>query len=231
MDYCFLVQHVSQELADVRTFGFTYGLAPFEFEPGQAVQVGIPDFPGQTGIVTISSSPTQRSLFEITVRRGGEFGTKFYDTVKSGDMISMTQPSGTFCLEAEDTRPLCFIGRDFSIPAARSFYHYLADVKSTRPYALLHELSHPDNQLFHYEFNQPRLNHFQYRLTLDQPEKPPQWNGSLGAINTELIQFVLPQFSETVFYLAGERKDVDYYREQVAALAVPAAQVHCDYWS
>jgi ferredoxin-NADP reductase len=231
MDYCCLVQHISQELADARTYGFSYGMSPFEFEAGQAVVVGVPDFPGVEGTVTISSSPTHRSSFELTIKRAGEFGAKFYDTVKIGDMISLRQPSGDFCLRAEETHPLCFLARDGAVTAARSFYHYLSDQKSTRRFTLLHELSDPGQQLFHYEFDQPQLEHFHYHLTLDQPERPPSWNGSMGPVTPELIARVVPEPMTTLFYVAGERKDADYFRQQLAALAVPAEWVRCDYWS
>ncbi|MBL8150591.1 MAG: hypothetical protein JNN15_11750 [Blastocatellia bacterium] len=228
----YIVQHIHQDLADVRSYTFDFGLSPFRFEPGQFV-VGSIDYHSERlqAALTLSSSPTNRESFELTVKRTGNFGTKFYDVVQEGDVIEMTQPSGPFKLDINDTRPIFFIGRDYTVPAARGFYRYLVETNSTRPFALVHEISSPNELLYNEEFSSGKLKTFVRFAMLDAEIRPEGWRGLMGRISAPIIEKIVKQLNNTVFYVSAEGVDMKYFKAELAKLPIDPQNIHLERWS
>ncbi|HMZ80893.1 MAG TPA: FAD-dependent oxidoreductase [Acidobacteriota bacterium] len=228
----FVVQKITQELADVRSYTFHFGLMRFQFEPGQFVVASL-DSKGidAQGALTLSSSPLHPTAFELTVKRSGGFGTTFYDTVEEGDIISIGSAKGPFMLPREGTQPVCFISRDYCIPAARSYYRFLTDTKATRPFLLLHEITNPTQILYHQEFTRPAWNGFARLIFLDSPTKPANWTGPHTRITRSIIQRIIKRPDDTLFFITGEGPVIKYYKEQFEGLNLPPRNIHYERWS
>src|SRR3546814_8999173 len=69
---------------------------PFDFLPGQFLQVEVEPEAGKPGrrSYTIASSPTQRAYVELTVKREeqGAVSRHLHDSVSVGDLVKVTGP-------------------------------------------------------------------------------------------------------------------------------------------
>lgn len=226
----FTVRKITQEMTDVRTYTFGYGPYPFEFEPGQFAIVHLNN--DIQGPLTFSSSPTDKGQFEMTVKRTGNFGTRFYDTIRAGDPVPIATPMGKFILEREKAYPVCFIGRDYAITAARSFHRFLVATPPVRQFTLLHEISGFDQVLYDAEFrNHPVFEGFTRILTLDQPTRSGGWTGPLGRVTPRMFQGLYEESPDIRFYAAGEGIDIAFYKNQLQTAGIPKSNVLVERWS
>ncbi len=226
----FQIRKVTQELSDVRSYAFDFGNSRFDFEPGQFVIVTLG--PELQAPLTISSSPTEPGQFEITVKRTGNFGTRFYDTMTAGDEVSLSRPMGQFKLDRQAVSPVCFIGRDYAITAARSFLRFLWETGSPRRLTLLHEISGFDQVLFDAEFRRyPPGERFTRLLLLDQPTRPPGWTGPVSRVTDQLLKGLFVESPDTRFYAVGEGSDIGFYKNQLQAAGIPKTSFLLERWS
>jgi ferredoxin-NADP reductase len=226
----YYVEEVAQELADVRSYRVRVDSANFRFIPGQYIVVSLPEFSLQ-GALNLSSSPYDRDHFTVTVKRTGTFGTTFYDHVNDGSPILASKPVGSFCIAEEGHRPVCFIGRDYGITAARSFARYFSMEPGKRLFTLIHEVSNINNGLFDREFHGSIYAWMKRSMYLDSAETPSHWTGSIGAVNPFVVLNEVPDFLDTEFYVAGEGKDVRRLRGVLRELNIPLQQIHTEKWS
>lgn len=224
------VGQVVQELADVRTYQVQIHDFSFRFTPGQYVTVNLPDF-GVEGCLAISSSPYEIHSFSVTVKRQGRFGSTFYDNVLDGSALMVGTPTGLFCLAENGHRPVCYIGRDYSISSARSFARYLSLETDKRQFTLLHELSGLNRALFDREFEMDAYSWIRRSLYLDTDQTPNHWTANMGPITPFAVLNEVPDFLDTEFYISGEGKDVRRFRGVLRELNVPLQQIHVEKWS
>lgn len=227
----YIVQHVKQELKDVRTYTFDFGLSRFHFDPGQFVIVALPTDETVQGALTLCSSPLNAKEFELTLKRSGDFGAQFFDQVRAGDIVRIGKPTGPFKIDPRDTRPICFIARDYCIPAARSIYRFLNETQSGRPFCLLHEISGFDQVLYNKELAVPSIKNYARWITLDQPNPPANWPGPKGRVTADLVRKALKNPLETLYYITGEGPDVKHFKQVLDELHIPSLNIRQERWS
>lgn len=226
----YTIRKITQELSDVRSYVIDVGKGSFEFEPGQFVIVTLGD--DLQAPLTISSSPTEEGRFEVTVKRTGNFGTRFYDTVETGDLVTVGRPMGNFKLDRTAAAPICFMGRDYTITAARSFLRFLWGTWSSRRLTILHEISGFDQVLFDAEFRRyPEGDRFTRLLLLDQATRPPGWTGPVCRVTDQLLKGLYAESPDTLFYGVGEGTDIGFYKTQLQAAGIPKSSFLLERWS
>ncbi len=207
------IVEVRHEGPQVRTWRFN-GPTP-AFLPGQ---FAVATLAGATASLTLCSSPLDRSGFEVTVKRMGTFGTLFYDQAAPGLEVDLRPPTGPFCLRPQERRPLCFIGRDYTVPAARSMVRWMADSGHLRPFTLLHEVTTPGPCLYQAELAALGLPGFQHRVLA-------------GELTPAIVEEAVEDVAGTVFFVAGEGPDVKRHRALLLGMGVPAASIQSERWS
>jgi sulfhydrogenase subunit gamma (sulfur reductase) len=119
---------IAEETPDVKTFELELvegnGKRP-EFSPGQFLEVsyfGVGEAP-----FCISSSPTKRDAFDITVRSVGGV-TRGLHGLNPKDIIGVRGPLGSgFPHEAVKGRDILFVGGGIGLPPLRSLINYMID--------------------------------------------------------------------------------------------------------
>jgi ferredoxin-NADP reductase len=222
--FSFLIQDIRQETNTVRRYIFDYGITPFEFYPGQFCVASHPRDPSLTAALTIATSPLRRDGFEFALHRSGNFGTRFYDEAKTGDVVQLKPAQGKFHIEVNDTRPMVYIAYDYAVTGARSFWQYHQDAQLKRPLHLLHPHRGPDNALFYDEFNSTQSDlrrYFPIRLAPDP---------SLS-INQVALASALIGLQEPVLFIAGEGNDVKALTALAQQTGVPTQRIKTERWS
>ncbi|MGQ9896410.1 MAG: ferredoxin--NADP reductase [Acidobacteriota bacterium] len=233
----YVLQRIIQETSDVRSFIFDFGEHPFDFIPGQFVIVHL-NAECQAPL-TISSSPHDRKYFQVTVKRTGNFGTQFYDQMRVGEKVSIGRPMGQLKLQIDSLDPVCFIGCDYCIPAARSFFYYMLVRQPQRRLTLFHEITDPNQILYdkefqHFEQNSPLtrvllLN--QQTSPVNQQTRPAGWFGGLGRITPIMVKSLYAENSSTKFYVAGEYAEVKFYQQTLQLAEIPKTSIFVERWS
>jgi len=223
--FSFLVQDIRQETNGARCYVFDYGLTPFEFYAGQFSVVTLPGSnPACTAAITLASSPLRRGAFEFVVVRTGNFGSRFYDSTKVGDLISMKPPQGKFQLEINDPRPVVCLAYDYCTTGFRAFWQYHQDVVMRKELVLIHPHRDRNNALFRADFEtstSPNRKYYPIEIT------------STTDIQTIIstLSFILNTLSDPLVYIAGEKYDVQSLTEDTQKCNILTTQIRTERWS
>lgn len=228
--YPYTLRRIIQETSDVRSFVFDFGDRPFSFIPGQFVIFHLDD--KCQAPLTISSSPHDQKYFQVTVKRIGNFGTRFYDQMQVGTTVLVGPPTGQFKLQTDSYDPVCFIGRDYCIPAVRSFLYHILVRQPERHITLFHEITDPtqilyDNEFKHFEKDGPMTR----ILILTQTTRPAGWFGGLGRITPLMVKSLYIENTSTKFYIAGEYPEVKFYQQVLQSAEIPKSSIFVERWS
>ncbi|MFQ3580671.1 MAG: FAD-binding oxidoreductase [Chloracidobacterium sp.] len=226
----YTIRRILQETPDVRSFILEFGDHPFSFTPGQFTVVHL-NAECQAPL-TISSSPHDQKYFQFTVKRTGNFGTQFYDQAQIGDTVSIGEPMGQLKLQTDTLDPVCFLGSDYCIPAARSFFYYILIRQPQRKMTLFHEVTSLDQVLYDNEFKHFEQNSPLTRVVLlNQPNRPAGWAGGLGRITPVMLRSLYLENPKTKFYAAGEFAEVKFYQQLLQAAEIPKQSTFVERWS
>jgi NAD(P)H-flavin reductase len=169
--------------------------------PGQFAQVSIPGY-GEAPI-SISSSPTQRGVFQMVVRRVGTVTTAMH-ALKPGAKVGVRGPFGThFPVEdAMQGQDILFICGGIGLVPVRSAIRYVMDHrKEYGAVKILFGAKSPAERLFTEELkvwaSHPNVTVME---TVDRAD--PSWKGHVGVITT-LIPKISVDVSKTVAVICG----------------------------
>lgn len=222
--FTFLVQEVIQELPEVRRYRFEFGLTPFEFYAGQFCVVALPRHePLLTGALSLASSPLRRESFEFAVKRIGNFGTKFYESVQAGDLVSMKAPMGHFILSTNNPQAVTVVAFDYCVTAVRAFWQYLEDTQESRPFHFVHVIHGADHALFYQEFSQQATEVRQYL--------PYEKDLAQRGLTFDEIVGLVPDVLAHQVFVVGEGPDVLLTVQELKANGIDKQCLHIERWS
>lgn len=169
--------------------------------PGQFVEVsvmGIGEAP-----ISVSSSPTQRGMFQLVVRNVGNVSRALHALVP-GDKVGIRGPFGT-CFPVEDEmkgHDVLFICGGIGLVPVRSAINYvLANRSDYGNVTILFGARTPADRLFLDEIDAWRSREdVTYRETVDYPDDA--WKGNVGVI-TRLIPSLKFEPRQTIAVVCG----------------------------
>lgn len=169
--------------------------------PGQFAQVTVPGY-GEAPI-SISSSPTQRGIFQMVVRRVGTV-TSAMHALKPGQKIGIRGPFGTH-FPVEDVmkgQDILFICGGIGLVPVRSAIRYVLDHrKDYGKVVILFGAKSPAERLFTEELKAwASLPNVTVLETVDRAD--PQWKGNVGVITT-LIPKITVDVAKTIAVICG----------------------------
>lgn len=214
-----IICDIVQAPQEVRVYRFLHGLEPFEFLPGQFVVARTEDCPEDRASLTLCSSPGDPEGFELMVKRTGNFGSKFYDTADIGSRVHLTRPTGSFGVSAEGAEPVCFLGHDYTVPAARSLLLWLKATGSRRRVVLLHEIRDPAESVFREDFEQAG------DLAFEWVPVPPE------GIDEELLRQRLGDPGQWLFFIQAEGGECKRLSKMIGGMGVDPKRVLKERWS
>lgn len=151
-------------------------------KPGQFAELslfGIGEAP-----ISISSSPTQRGMFQMVIRNAGSVTNKIHQ-LNVGDQVGIRGPLGNyFDVEPMKGKDLLFVCGGLGLVPARSLINYVrAHRDDFGRFTLLYGTRGPQEILFQDEVKQwqedPRI---EFHLTVDRGNEG--WTGNTGVITT-----------------------------------------------
>ena len=170
--------------------------------PGQFVQVSILGF-GEAPI-SVASSPTRGSVFELGVRRAGSLTSALHN-MKAGDTIGIRGPFGRpFDLASSQGKDLVLISGGCGLAPLRSLIQYCADrPEEMGRVTILYGAKSPENILFRDELAEWETSgSFACSHIVDSAGGNSCYDGTIGLI-TELIAPLKLNAAETVAVIVG----------------------------
>jgi len=207
------------------------------FQPGQYMEWTLghndPDSRGNRRYFTLASSPTEPEL---------RLGVKFYKESSSFKKamlklnpkteIVATQLAGDFVLPADRSQKLVFLAGGIGITPFRSMIKYMLDTYDRRDVVLFYANKTVDDILYRDVFDRAEREiglEVVYTLT-DARKLPPSWKGRVGRLSPKLIQAMVPDYRERIFYISGPNNMVDSFKGVLRDLGVKEANIRTDFF-
>lgn len=177
---------------------------PFRFYAGQYMEILLKD---GSRSYSVASAPSQNGMLEFHVRlhEGGLFSPKLFDgSLKSGDIIRLRGPLGTFYLNEESQKPLLLLATGTGLAPVKSILARLADTGSERQVYFYYGCR-TRTDLYDSEAVAglvARLPNARYTPSLSRAENDPEWLGARGYI-TAHARADLPDLSGFEAYACG----------------------------
>ncbi|EZP67905.1 2Fe-2S iron-sulfur cluster-binding protein [Sphingomonas sp. S-NIH.Pt1_0416] len=230
------VVQIVRETPSVLTFRLadpTADRLPFDFLPGQFLQVEVEPEAGKTArrSYTIASSPTQRAYVELTVKREeqGVVSRYLHDKVVADDLLKVSGPFGAFTFTGTDAQSIVLIAGGVGITPMMSVLRYLTDTawkgdifffygaRSTEEFVFRDELERLERRF-------PNL----HVVAAMQRAPGTVWMGPEGPITREMILAAVPEIASRRIHMCGPPAMMGAMRGVLAELGVPEAQLHTE---
>ena len=228
--------NVIRRTPDIKTFRLDVdGRKDVLYEAGQYLFVTISVDGGEAvHTFTISSSPTEtreKGYLEFTKRITSSVYSKTLDAMKPGDRVKVKGAAGDLTLPSTEQR-LCFLSGGIGITPFRSMLRYVADRRLDHDIILLYGNRTWNDIAFRDELGAIASSNGSIRVehVLSGPDLPSWWKGKTGRITGEVIEELVPDYRERMFYASGPVSMVKALEQQLAAIGVPWSRVKHDYF-
>jgi len=206
---------------------------PFEFKPGQYVDIRIPGGgDDEHRSFSMANLATEAGELEFMIKRyeGGRFsGLLGDDGIKAGDTLDVTGPYGVFTLRSSSPRRVVFIGGGAGMAPILCLLRSMADAGVERP-ATYYYGARTKTDLFHLEELAElasRLPGFTFVPALSEAADGDDWAGESGLI-TDVVERLEDDLAEVDAYLCGPPPMVDAAIAMLEAKGVPESHIYFD---
>lgn len=230
------VAHIMRETPTVTTFRLVDPASdrlPFDFLPGQFLQVAVEPEPGKAirRSYTIASSPTQGGYVEITVKREahGAVSCFLHDKVSPGDLLKVSGPFGNFTFNGSDADSIVLVAGGVGITPMMSVLRYLTDTAWPGEIFFVYGARSTDEFVFREEIERLERRHDRLHVLATMQRSPgTAWLGPEGHLTKELLQTAVPDIARRRVHLCGPPPMMASVKRMLEELGVPSAQVHSE---
>ncbi len=223
------VKQIIQQTPDVKSFRFD--------RPN-----GMNCFAGQYMIVTIksngkvlrepftiSSSPTEQDYLEFTKKLTGHPFSNALEALKVGDKVLIEAPFGEFTFKGEFDK-IALIAGGIGITPLRCIIRYATDNQLKTNMILLYSNRYENEIVFKNELEEMQKQNKNLKVVHTITRPSDKWKGFTGRINREMIQKVIPDYVERIFYICGPPRMVEVVVEILKGLKVSENMIRYEYF-
>ncbi|NWA02624.1 FAD-binding oxidoreductase [Pseudomonas gingeri] len=179
----------------------------------------------------ISSSPSQPGYYDLTVKRARDGYVSHYllDRVVVGQRLLSSGPMGTFhhnpLYHGDD---LVFLAGGSGSAPARSILEDLLDRGLAYRFHLIYVNSHLDDVIFDEAFRALARKHGNFTLTHVISRPPADYQGHRGRLSQALLQDLLGDVGDKMFYICGPTPFNDHCIALLTALDVKRRRIRVE---
>ncbi len=222
------------EIIEVNKNAKTFRLVPVSgtlpvFQAGQYINI----FAEIDGVRTsrpysISSSPRQRSYYEITVARiaTGFVSDFFLDKVKVGDVFTANGPAGVFCFNPVfHSKKQVFLAGGSGITPFMSMSREILQSELDREIYLIYGCRNEEAVFFKKELEDMAARHknFNFELVLSEPNA--DYKGKTGFIDAQCIKDIVGDTTDKTYYICGPQIMNDFVVNELKKLNVASRMI------
>jgi len=198
---------------------------PFQFKPGQYVDVHIPGDEEHHRSFSMANTVSDPNALEFMIKLypGGRFSGLLADgAITAGDELKVTGPYGVFTLRPSSARRLLFIGGGAGMAPILSLLRSLRETQTKRE-ATYYYGARTEADLFHLE----ELGDLPAQFVPALSEESNDWEGETGLI-TDVVDRLEGDVSEVDAYVCGPPPMVEAAVALLEARGVPEAHIYFD---
>lgn len=221
---------VREECAGVRTLALSVP-GDFSFLPGMWVMLNFPDASKPARPYSISSSPFEKGLIELSMNRVGPLTERLF-TLKGGETVELRGPYGKWVYREEE-RPAVFISGGTGLTPFRSMCRYALEKKLPNKITILYSVKTPDGILYRQDLARFEAAGIKVYVTITRPEeKEPNraWPGPVGRLDIRAIRREVEGFAQASYYLCGPISLVEGLTAALQQAGIPRERVHYEKW-
>ena len=198
-----------------------------------------------TRTYSISSSPTRRDAYRITVKklapppgireaRAGIGSSHLHDHVDVGDELSIKAPRGKFFLDPRTNSPIVLLSAGVGLTPLVSMLAAVAEEDGARPVWFVHGARNGREHALREEVQKLAAEHESIRLHFAYSQPTPEDVvgrdfDSQGRITVELLKEILPPAAYD-FYLCGPTPFMQELFRDLESWGVPPARIHYEFF-
>ncbi len=224
-------QEIVPRTHDIFSFRFPRP-AELEYKPGQFFFVTLKQ--GDKELkkhFSFSSSPTEKDHVEFTKKFTDHEYSLALKASKVGDWAMIEAPFGQFTFEGEYPK-IALLGGGIGITPFISFCKNATDKGLGSEITLFYGCRTPEDIAFRKEFEELAQKNRNLNLVFTvNPPAPPDWKGTTGIINADLIKTQLPDYQENMFYTCGPPPMIEAMEKLVVSLGLPKEKLKRELFS
>ncbi len=178
---------------------------------------------------SFSSSPTEKEHIEFTKKLSESDYSKALRLLKAGDWASIDAPYGKFTFEGEYPRIAALAG-GIGVTPFISICKYCTDLKVQSKITLVYGNKTENDIAFRDELNQMEAQNQNLKVIHTLNEPPKGWTGRTGFITANMLEEVVPEFNNTMYYICGPPPMVQAMENVLADLGIPKTQQKVEYF-
>lgn len=186
------------------------GGLPLDFEPGQFMELEIPEQGVKRAYSLANTCNWDGTLeFLIRIQPGGCFSAYLQDRAKPGDRLLVHGPSGAFGIQAQSLAPRCFVAGGTGVAPFLSILRRMAEWQEDHETMLLLGVNNEAELFYHDEWRRllQALPQLRIQLCVWRPEEA--WDGFRGTPAEALRSYLAQTAALPDIYLCGPPPLVD----------------------
>ncbi|MBI4441395.1 hypothetical protein HY639_04460 [Candidatus Woesearchaeota archaeon] len=224
------IEKIVQDTETVKTYFLNLG-RDMDFIPGQFVMVEFAHkLPNTRRAYSISSSPSQKRVIGITLKKAGVFTTEM-DNAPVGEEMLVKGPFGHFTLDESVKDDLIFLAGGTGVTPFRCMITYLLEKKAPNTMTLFYSSRAPDEFVFLDELAALQAKNPQFRAIFTATRcTDPSWKGQCERINPDMIMRTVPNYNDCLYYLCGPPEMVAAMQTMLEKMGIETKRIKAERW-
>jgi glycine betaine catabolism B len=224
------IQDIISRTHDVSSFRFPRPEG-FDYKAGQFFYITLrQDSKELSKHFSFSSSPTEKGFIEFTKKFTDHEFSQALKAVKVGDWARIDAPFGQFTFEGEYPN-IALLGGGIGITPFISICKNATDKGLPNKITLFYGCRTKDDIVFREEFEALAQKNKNLKLVMTVNVPSPDWKGSTGFIDVNMIKKELPNYADNMFFACGPPPMVKAMENLVANLGLPKERLKLEYFT
>jgi glycine betaine catabolism B len=221
---------ITEQTPEIKAFRFETP-KPISYLPGQFFMARFEDDPKLQRAYSISSTPSNFSYIEITVKLVGVFTHKLFKA-KINDYLLFKGPFGKIYFDETIKDNLVMISGGCGLSAFMGIIRYWNEKKLSNKISLIYSVKTPEDILFRKELEDIKSKNpnFSCIVTVTRSSPEHKWTGRTGRISEDLLKKNIKDIGNNLYYLCGPMEFVQTNMAFLENLGVKKERMKTDIW-